>query len=240
MKRNHSLLSRVCMITLTLTALLYAATPAFALPADARQQAIDEAKEELLNYRVSTTTVTGGTATTELHFNSEEQLNAAAEYLVNNDVEISDLIAEILEQHAADFESSIPSEVAVPITTDYPSVTKEVPNTNGDHYVFGTTAGFTHFDTGSSDPNTFQYYYSIDLSYTITVSGGKFTKISDIEVVVYQPASGSWALKSTPQYITDKNAGVTANYVVYNTLSSELFDIVLSDDEDFAVIAVLQ
>lgn len=88
--------------------------------------------------------------------------------------------------------------------------------------------------------------YSIELSYNVIISGGKFTNLYRITFNVTHLSfpTGSWGNVTYQSYCNDYYCGVTANYYIYKSITIPIFDFSVdvrteSDFEFFTLYATI-
>ena len=129
--------------------------------------------------------------------------------------------------------------VALTRPTD-PTTARETVSGNGTHNVSAQAYGLASFDTlGTVE-------YLVELGYTVTVSNGKFTKLSNISFDIPQiSAAGSWGNTRFPSHCEPANCGVTANYDIVKTVEIGVGDFSFeikseTDNETFALLTSLR
>lgn len=217
----------------TLTTFAVSSESDFSL--ESRSEEIEEAKKYLSNYFVEDVNEYGKVFSTQYIFKTEEDLEKAAEYIVDYG----------LDKFNEDVESAVKSEVAkekktpVAKSANPPSVTKTVSG-EGNHNVSELVAGLASFDTlGTVE-------YTVELGYRVTVQNNKFTQLTNISFdVPYISGGGSWGDITIPSYCEDKYAGATANYTITKSVEISVgnFDFEIkseTDNEVFSLITNLQ
>lgn len=203
---------------------------AFATPA----MTFDEAKNYLLNYSITETDSDGDECTTCYVFESEDKLNNAANYIVENGL---DAFNHVVNETINDVVSKEPKIEAR--ETD-PAIVYETVSGDGTHYVSAEAYGYSSFPTLGA------IQYIVELSYRATVKGGKFTSVSSASVdFPVIDVSGSYGKISLPSYCNNTSCGVTANYTITKSIDIPLGDGSFtikseSDKENFALITNLR
>lgn len=199
-----------------------------------RQWTIDEAKDYLQNYNITKTNSIGKEYTTEYIFHSEDDLEKAALYIVENGLSAFNAA---LESAIADAVSKEPQAI-IPYSVSPSSIYRTVSG-NGPHYVSAIANGLANFDTlGTVE-------YQVELGYKVTVTNGKFTNLTSISFdIPYVSAAGSWGHTRFPSYCKDYNCGVTANFDITKTVEVGVGDFSFevkseTDNEVFALLTNL-
>ena len=231
-KSRTKKVTRISAATLVLILALAMNTFAFASPA----MTFEEAKEYLESYNVTQMNSLGKRYTTQYVFHSEQDLDRAAAYIVENGLDefnsaLDNAIAEASEN---DLEAVLPQKRTVT-----PSAVEKAVSGDGTHYVYAIEGGLASFDTLGA------IAYSVELSYRVTVKDGKFTQLNNIsfDIPAIGPA-GSWGEASFSSYCIDEHCGVTASYVITKTLEVGIegfsFEIKSETDEDvFSLLAYI-
>lgn len=228
MKKNSvkKVVSSILLAAMTMSMSLSAfATPAITF---------DEAKNYLLNYSITETDSDGDECTTYYVFDSEDKLNNAANYIVENGL---DAFNHVVNETINDVVSKEPKIEAR--ETD-PAIAYETVSGDGTHYVSAEAYGYSSFPTLGA------IQYIVELSYRATVKGGKFTSVSSASVdFPVIDVSGSYGKISLPSYCNNTSCGVTANYTITKSIDIPLGDGSFtikseSDKENFALITNLR
>ncbi len=220
----------------TLVFALAFCTTSFAEPLDTlmidNQQTLEDAKNYLINYSKVGINEFGKEFTTEYHFNTSQDLDAAAEYIVEYGLDafngmVENKVEEIVSQECQ-------SKLITPYTTN-PSTIRRIISGNGYHDISGETAGLASFDTlGTVE-------YMVSLSYRVNVKNNKITELKSISFdIPYISAAGSWGGLALPFHVTDTAAGVTANYTITKTLSIPIgnFEFEIKSETDNEIFAL--
>lgn len=193
----------------------------------------DEAKEYLRTYNVTQTNSMGKEYTTQYIFKSEQDLNEAAEYIVDNGL---DAFNAAITEAITDTVSKEPQTTSSIARTTKPSTAYASVSGNGSHSVSTKAYGLASFDTlGTVE-------YSVELGYKVTVKNGKISNISSISFdIPYISAAGSWGKTSFQSYRKDSNCGVTANYVITKTVEIAVgrFSVEIKSETDNEVFALI-
>ena len=176
----------------------------------------EQAKEYLQNYHETRENDFGEIYTVQYIFDSEEDLNKAAIFIVENGL---DEFNNALDKEIAEYVKNEETSTLVQPRTAFPSNSYETVSGDGTHQVEVVAGGLASFDTlGTLD-------YRVELGYRVTVRNGKFVSISSISFdVPYVGQGGSWGELSLPSYCTDYNCGVTANYVISKSVDLGIGD----------------
>lgn len=197
---------------------------------------IAEAKRYLQNYRMVRTNSQGKTYTLSFDFQSENDLNETAVYLVSigRDAFNAEVVAALSNENTGNTHGNVQ-----PCTAE-PSVVYETISGNGSHRVTATAHGYSSFDTlGEAE-------YVVELSYYVVVRDGVMKNIDTprINVTLYT-SSCSWGNASLPSYCTDYSCGVTANYTITKTLEIPVGPTGIpvkaeTDPDSFALLTTLE
>ncbi len=198
---------------------------------------LEETKAYLKNYCEVRTNQVGKEYRVSYIFSTEQDLELAAQFVMENGLEaFNDAVKARVDELAS--EEKIHPDVS--LRSANPSSVHKTVSGNGNHRVSGRAPGIAHF---GSLPGC---EYMVELSYTATVSGGKFTNVSNISFdVPVIGASSEWGRLSFPSYCYDTSCGVTANFRITKTVSVPIgnfsFDIKAETSEEvFAVLTSLQ
>lgn len=223
------------ILWLLLCSLIFS-TNVFALENDLESDnyiaSIEEAQEYLLSYCYVGLNQEGEEYTVTYEFDSTEDLNIVAEYIVENGVDNLDaLITAAVEQ---DNQNS--SGIAIPMTPTYSTMYRTISTSDGTKTVSGNTYGLCDFG------NYGAVEYMAYLSYKIKVTGGVMEQVTGISFNIPSISTGGgYSNLSFPSYCTGTQAGVTANYHITKTVSIPIGDggfnlVSESDTENFAVL----
>ena len=198
---------------------------------------LEEAKTYLKNYCEVRTNQVGKEYRLSYIFSTEQDLELAAQFVAENGLKaFNDAVKARIDELTS--EEKIHSGVS--LRSAEPSAVHKTVSGNGNHRVSGRASGEAHF---GSLPGC---AYMVELSYTATVSGGKFTNVSDISFdVPIIGASCTWGRISFPTYCYDTSCGVTANFRITKTISVSVgnFSVDIkaeTSEEVFAVLTSLQ
>ena len=203
-------MKKILAAILSLMMVFSLSVPAFA----ASPMTFDEAKAYLENYCVTKENSFGKEYTTRYEFNSEDDLNKAAEYIVENGLDAFNAAVDAAIKEVVANEPQ--RTMVMPRTTD-PTTVYETVSSDGTHNLSAEAYGLASFDSlGTVE-------YLVELGYRVTVSNGKFTNLTSISFdIPYISAAGSWGDTSFPSHCLDYNCGVTANYVITKTIENDI------------------
>ena len=193
-------------------------------------QSIDEVKEYLTNYTKVETNEYGKEVRTHFCFESEEDKNTIAAYILENG----------LDKFNEELDQAIAAEVAddpKPIITRNanPNIVYKTVYGNGNHYVSEHVYGLASFSTlGTTE-------YSVQLGYTAVVSGGRFTSVNGISLSF--PSMGAATTAGDfqfPTFVTDNSCGVTAIYTLTKRIGVEVsgYPIGMEAETDIDTLAI--
>lgn len=193
---------------------------------------VDEARAYLENYCVTEVNSVGKEYTTQYIFSSQDDLEKAAQYIADNGLEVFNTALAVAVDDVVGNETPI---VPRPRTTTPTTAYKTVFG-NGTHYVTAEAYGLASFDSlGTVE-------YLVELGYSVTVTKGVFTNLSNISFdIPYVSAAGSWGHTRFPSYYTDTVAGVTANYDITKTVEVSVgnFSFEIKSETDNEVFPLL-
>lgn len=206
--------------------------------AQEKNMSLTNAKNYLLNYEELYTKQDGSSSTTHFEFKTEEQLEAAAQYIVDYGFDsFWQIVNEsISEQTAKDSDRLLDSSRSVNPLTAYVNVSG-----NGTHNV--SAIGLGTADCGNLGP----VEYTVELGYRATVANNVFTSVNNIYInIIVSTAGGSYSDISFNSYYNNHNCGVTANYKITKSITVPIpgspfgFDIISDYDLDsFALLTTL-
>lgn len=189
---------------------------------------LDEAKEYLKSYEEEGINKYGKTYTIEYEFSSEEDLELAAEYLLENGLDnfemvLDNKVQEVVAEEEQNSANSISTRAANPL-----SATITIERINKTHKVDHDIFGRVDFDKlGSAE-------YILNLYYEVTVSGGKITKVDGEKLrTVHFSGSTSLGESTIPTGFSDTGASATANYYIVKSIAADIggFEVTLRTEQ---------
>ena len=198
---------------------------------------LEKAKEYLLTYRKVETNKNGKEFITTYQFAEGENLDAAAEFIVENGLDTFNSELEKAIQEYVKNEDT-PS-IIIPRSTT-PGTGHATVSGNGNHNVSAQASGLAQF------PSIGNLEYRVVLGYRVTVQNSTITSISNISFdIPYIQPNGSWGNLRLPSNVSGKYASVTANYNITKTINVSVGDFGVpikseTTNEIFALLTNLQ
>ncbi len=203
----------------------------FTYASEPQTMSVEEAKTYLLTYKEVCINEFGKEYTIEFNFKSDEDLNRAAIFISKNGVDV------FHQECNNEIKKIVANEKKSPITrTTTPQTVRKTVSGDGRHTVNAEASGLASFE----QIGTLEYI--VELGYTVDVSNGKFTGLTNIHFdIPYIGNSGSFGDITLPSHCTNTNAGVTANYTISKTVTVSVGDfgvdvITKTDNEIFSLL----
>lgn len=172
---------------------------------------LEQAKNYLTSYCETSINEDGKEIETKYDFDNEEDLNDVAAYIAEYGLDKFNSELDVALRNAVKQEetSMIQTRATTPSTGH-----AKISTSNGTHTAKILASGLVKFNkVGNVE-------YSIDMSYDVVVKSKKFKSINNMKFdIPYLSTGGSWGGLSLSPYVTDKSAGVTANYKITKKLN---------------------
>lgn len=205
---------RILMLALILV-LILPGTSIAAVSSDNQSYDLAAAKEYLLNYEKVNYNKSGEKYTTIYIFETDDDLNAAAEYIVENGLKA---FKEMLDAGVALAIEAEESKGGLAMNrTATPSFVEKTVSGDGFHYVSDRAEGFCDFGKYGD------VEYLIEFGFNVRIENGEFTSVGNVDFdMLYISTGGDYGDLSFPEYCTPNGAGITANYSITKTVTSPI------------------